>query len=34
MRGYDLATGKVFDSSVPALEENSRLVVICDYSEL
>jgi len=34
MRGYDLSTGKEFGSDVPAIKDDSRLVVICDYSEL
>ena len=34
MRGYDLVAGKEFDSDVPALCNDSRIVVICNYDEL
>jgi len=34
MRGYDLKAGIEFDSVIPALREDSQLVVICNSSEL
>ena len=34
MKGYDLVAGKEFDSDVPALFDDSRIVVICNSDEL
>jgi len=34
MRGYDLIAGKEFDSQVPAIEDGSQIVVICNSDEL
>ena len=34
MKGYDLVADKEFDSDVPALSDDSRIVVICNYDEL
>ena len=34
MKGYDLSAGREFDSAVPALKDDSRLVVICNSDEL
>ena len=34
MKGYDLSTGKAFDTDIPVCGENSRLLVICNSNEL
>jgi len=34
LKGYDLVAGKEFNSDVPALYDDSRIVVICNYDEL
>ena len=34
MKGYDLKAGAEFDAQVPVLEDDSKLVVICNSSEL